>query len=247
MSVKNNYSSLSIGLGAAAVLVSGSCLAVSVVQSGLFIRGTMGNGIQSTVMIAGVTAILFGSQILARLSGQAIKAKSPAWAIVIGILSIVIIESLSVGISAISFDGNLLESSRQTNHSSPEYRQAQQNIELYRDQIQGLQTQISELPADWISRRNEAYERIDTLQARIKSEQRAANAVNVSTSDQAFNRLESSTGISQDKISLIMGLLLSIVPLATNLLCGSLAWTGKTKKKAQPVKKRTPNLRSVAA
>ena len=200
-------------------------------------------------MIAGVTAILFGSQILARLCGQALKAKAPSWAILIGVLSIMIIESLSIGISAISFDGNLLASSRQTNLSSPEYRQAQQNIKLYRDQIEGLQEQVRGLPADWISRRNEANDQIMALQKEIKVEQQAANSISVSTSDQAFGRLAESTGITQDRISLIMGLLLSIVPLATNLLAGSLGWVEKTSKIAKgrrPVKKPQP-LRAVPA
>lgn len=239
--------SLSTGLSLAAVVVAGVCLATSLAQAGIFIDGFMGSGIQRNIMIGGILGALLGSQVLGRLVGSAIKAKAPSWAVLVGVISIVIIEALSIVVSTISFDGNLLASSRQTNLDSPEYLQTQANIKVYRDQIDTLQNQINDLPSDWITKRNLASEKILALQEKVMQQQDRANAVNVATSDQAFDRLADTTGFKQQDISLIMGLLLSLVPMAINLLCGSLAWSAKPEKEKTPAKKSRPRLRAVPA
>lgn len=245
--MSNKYTTLSGGLGAASITVAALCLATSVFQAGVFIDGVMGQGIHRNIMIGGIVSCLLGSQVLARLVGQALKAKAATWAVLIGVLSIGIIEFLSIGISTLSFDGNLLQSSREANMSSPQYAQTQENIQFYKQQIASLQAQSDGLPSDWISRRNEIAEKIMSLHTQIKVEQRNANTVNVAIADQAFSRLEASTGITQERVSLIMGVLLSIVPMAINLLAGSLGWTAEPKKKATTGKKSQSRLRAVAA
>jgi len=247
--VSNSHSKLSGGLASACLAVSGICLATSLFQTKLFIHGSMGHTPQANIMILGVCGALLGSQVLARLVGQGVAAKAPRWAILLGVLSIGVIELLSVGISTISFDGNLLATSRVINLNSPEYDAMQRNIARYVRQIDSLQQQADELPASYVTKRQELNALILDIQWRGSTEQQRASDLNVSTSDQAFNRLSETTGVSQSGIALIMGLLLSLVPMSINLLAGSLGWTRDLKKtaKAQTRKKPQNQTRAMVA
>lgn len=235
---KQSAGKMGPGLALASLTVSGVCLGTSLWQAKIFINGSMGNGGPATVMVLGVCGALLGSQVIARLTGHCIRTGSPLWCALLGLFAIAVIEGLSVGISTISFDGNLLASSRETNLTSPEYRQYQENIELYRSQIRSIQKQAESLPANYVTRRQELNQSILDLQGRVMAEQAAMKQVSVATSDQAFNRLASTTGITQEKIALIMGLLLSLVPMTINLLSGSLNWEEQAVKKPSSKKKK---------
>lgn len=245
-----NFNKISPGMLFAALAVSAVCLGASLWQTHMLLETTMGKGPQAKVAILAASGILLGSQVIARLLGQSFRAKSPAWCLILGIATIGVIEGLSIGISTVSFDGNLIAATRNTNLESPEYQQIQENIGVYRRQISAIQDQIEQLDPTYVTKRQELNQTILDIQSEIMIQQRNAKEVNVASSDIAFSRLESTIGLGQRHISFILGCLLSLTPLTMNLLIGGLTWAQPDRtptKKSQPAKKIQTRLRAVKA
>jgi len=249
------FQKLSFPMTVAYLTGAGACLCVSLWQAKMFIQGDQGSTAQSNALVLGVFAVLLSSQVIARLTGQAVMAKAPVWIVLAGVLAVGTFESLSVGISTVSTDGNMLASSRAQNLDSPEYRAIQGNIERYQRQLDSIQSQADALPENYVTARKELNASIFEIQAKISAEQAAARDVNVATADQAFDRLAAITGVSQAMISLVVGLALSLAPLVMNLLVGSLSWTGPEEREVSPrvaqegtpAKKPRARLRSVTS
>lgn len=233
--MRSSNNSLSVGLSLANLTVSACCLSVSAFQAGIWILDVVPNQLQAIVMVAGVISILLGSQVIARMTGQAMVAKLPRWVAFVGVLCIVAIEVLSVSTSTTAFSSNMLDSRETQNKQSAEYNFAIQDVKNYQRQIDALTSQLEKLPANYVTKRQEVTREIKQLQADKMRVQNDARNIDVSISGAAFDGLESSTGLSSGDVAFIFALLLSIVPLVGNVMGGAFGWSVRPVVKSQPV------------
>jgi len=238
MSTKDS-TEVSTGLATTATIVAIGCLLVSGIQAASFFGDNIASDKHKFVMISGATVVLLGSQVIARLI---LRSKSPAWAMIMMLLTCGIAEAASVATSVISFDGNLITARRDQNLASPEARRANELVALYDSQIAAEQANRNKMPELWITRKQQADARIEALIAKREAAANKASAIDVSTSGQAMDRMEAKTKISQSDIALVFAILLSLIPFSINLGLGSLQRSEKSAVK----KSQRPILKSVA-
>lgn len=228
------------GLAVGAFFVGAGCLTVSMFQATGLIINHVSDPLMKWLIVLGVGCALLTSQWLVRaFIPLARTAKGGLWCFAIAVLfcTVGVIESFSVSSSAVTFDGGIIQATRDQNLNSPERAQLKDQADLIkseiqsdRNEIQSLRKTKSGLSADRVTNRNEIDKDIARIEYKIKKAKESIrdanngmNDVNVSVVGQAFSGLEATTGISQSNIGFIFGLLMTLCPMAVNLVMGALS------------------------
>jgi len=224
------------------------CLGVSAVQAATWIYDNVPDPDQRWVFIAGIITILLGSQAIVRKTFHAWQNGNNKLVVRWGVLTVLLIECVSIFMSNMSFDGNLLESRRHQNMESREYSDQVGKINDIKIELASLRETRRNTKAQERTNREHLTGEIRYYERLVERETRKLAHIDVSTSGAALDRLEDNFGISQGHMTFFFSLMLSLVHLTWALLDASFLWSAKALKTARTaVKKRRPKLRAVAA
>lgn len=236
-----NKTQLTMGLTISCIAVAGLCLGVSLFQAASYVLRNVPNSQQAWVIVMGIAAALLTSQLLVRMFVPLMRSQKKGWAwlvaIGVAVFTVGVIETFSISTSTTAFDGGLIEARRTQNLDSPERKQLEKQAERLSakllsidDQVAALETERNEMPADWATRKEKVEKRIDqkekearAIEYKLGKLNDAINTVDVSTSGAAFDRMEKTIGVSQTDVALIFALLMTLCPIAVNLVAGTLS------------------------
>jgi len=238
MANSNSSTPSSPGLTLFGNLVCFMCLGVSTMQAGTWIYDNVPDPSQRWVFIAGITTILLGSQAIVRKTFHAWQNGNPKRAVQWGVLTVLLIECVSIFMSNMSFDGNLLESRRHQNMSSQEYSDQVGRINEIKVELASLRETRRGTKAQERTNREHLTAEIRHYERLVERETRKLAHIDVSTSGAALDRLEDNFGISQGHMTFFFSLMLSIVHLTWAILDASFLWSASAVKAVRKAGKK---------
>lgn len=244
MSSNIHSSRISPSLSITTSIIAMSCVACSIWQGGNFLASLSDNPIDKRLYFAAASALLLGSLAISRLIGTATGRVGP-WILVVSLACVLALEAFSISTSMSGFSSRFIMAERDQNTSSPEYQAARDQVTLITQQIASETQAMRAMPGDWITRRQQASDRINRLQDRLTAAQDRLDAVDVSTTGRTFAGIQAATGVTQTHIALLGAVLLSATPFTLMLLLGGLSQnTAAREVPAGKKPQRRPNLRA---
>ena len=235
------------GVKFAAIVISFSCLAVSVYQGGAFVANLSTTREGRVMLFVAAFALIAGGQVLARLIGFSIRDGAPGWMISLGVIVIVAITAYSIATSTNALTKTAFERIDHENKTSPEYQRLLDQENEYRQQLAELRGNRNQMPATWITKRSQASESINVVSGQLERLRRSMRLPGASVTEKTLQAVESTTGMKPSHMALLFAVLLDAVPLCVNLLLGFSTDRRREERQAGlSGKKSQPDLRVVA-
>lgn len=229
----SKYKALNPVLAIGAGLIAALALSVSVYQSAGFLSRMASNDTQELFLFIAAFALIVGSQLIARLVGEATARRAPAFMILVAVACVCATEGFSISTSMVSFSNVIDAKTHAENQDSDEYRMRMNIVNTLQSEINEQQNVARTMPANWITKKQQQSDKILVLTGQLQAAQRAASLVDASVTSKTFKSVEAATGgyLTPERMSLAAAILLSIVPMCLMMLTGFMSGEAKLGKK----------------